>query len=183
MQAPLPPPQAPPAPPAPPLTSNLTPQASQPAYGSAVAAPNTYGSPISGPVPVNSNQNTLNNMVQEYSIGNNGSPVSAPNTYGSPVSAPETSGFLSAPDNYGSPVNNNQNVLNNVVQEFSIGNKKNVKNTVTGNETIPQQHSISRSNSVLEPEDIKSLFQLSLEWKFECPTCRRYIVCSIKVTL
>ena len=60
---------------------------------------------------------------------------------------------------------------------------KNIQNTVTGNETIPQQHSISRSNSVLEPEDIKSLFQLSLEWKFECPTCRRYIVCSIKVTL
>ena len=59
----------------------------------------------------------------------------------------------------------------------------NIPNTVTGNETISQQHSISRSNSVLEPEDIKSLFQLSLEWKFECPTCRRYIVCSIKVTL
>ena len=59
MQAPLPPPQAPPAPP--PAPSNLTPnqdsQASQPAYGSAVAPPNT-------------NQNTLNNVVQEYSIGN-----------------------------------------------------------------------------------------------------------------
>ena len=60
---------------------------------------------------------------------------------------------------------------------------KNIQNTVTGNEIISQQHNISRPDSVLEPEVIKSLFQLSLEWKFECPTCRRYIVCSIKVTL
>ena len=60
---------------------------------------------------------------------------------------------------------------------------KNIQNTVTGNETISQQDNISISNSVLEPDDIHSLFQLSLEWKFECPTCRRYIVCSIKVTL
>ena len=60
---------------------------------------------------------------------------------------------------------------------------KNIQNTLIGNETISEQNNISRPNSVLEPEDIKSLFQLSLEWKFECPACRRYIVSSIKVNL
>ena len=58
---------------------------------------------------------------------------------------------------------------------------KNIQNTVNGNKTISHQQNIA--NSVLESEDIKSLFQLSLEWKFECPACRRYIVSSIKVNL
>ena len=31
--------------------------------------------------------------------------------------------------------------------------------------------------------DIKDLFQLSIEWKFECESCHRYIVINLKVCL
>ena len=31
--------------------------------------------------------------------------------------------------------------------------------------------------------DVKDLFQLSLQWKFECESCRRYIVINLKVCL
>ena len=36
-------------------------------------------------------------------------------------------------------------------------------------------------NCVNQKKDIKSLFYISLEWKFECTSCHRYIVTSMKV--
>ena len=31
--------------------------------------------------------------------------------------------------------------------------------------------------------DVKDLFQVSIEWKFECESCHRYIVINLKVCL
>ena len=66
-------------------------------------------------------------------------------------------------------------------------NRKN--DTISSNKTNRIIFSSKDENFTKESQsddgnmDVKDLFQLSLQWKFECESCRRYIVINLKVGL
>ena len=47
----------------------------------------------------------------------------------------------------------------------------------------PDENATKESQSDDGTMDVKDLFQLSIEWKFECESCHRYIVIHLKVCL